>query len=640
MPGKSSPLSPRQEEVLGAVADALIPPSALLPETPTEVGVVARIRDSLPYSHAQVRFFIRAALFVLQYFACFYRLRGRTFLRLDGVSRRRFLFWIRDRRFPPLRLLIRLLEVFILSNYYASETIYRRLGYQVRLPDKTPSRDLYGPGLVTDWPDGTEEEVEICVIGSGAGGAVMAKELAERGHQVVLLEEGGRYDLNDFKQDPIDRLKKIYRDAGIYTTFGLPPILLPLGRAIGGTTIINSGTCFRTPEAVFRVWRDKFGLNAFSTETMTPYFERVEAVINVVPIPEEQIGGSGRVIARGLAKLNLPGEPLKRNVRGCQASGLCCFGCPTDGKQSVQLNYIPQALRAGARLFPNCKVLELKRQGGRITEVIAKSTAAGGKTLRLKPRLTVLAAGTVGTPLLLFQNGLGNASGHLGRHLTVHPTAKALAIFEERLEGWKGVPQSYYSDFLKGEGISFEGVFTPPSVMSTALLLHGEEHKKVMEKFAHMAAFGFLMQEEARGRLRRLPNGDPFITYNLTNRDLKTIVHGLTWLARIYFAAGALAVYPGLHSLPVIRSVSDLDRFYGRKIKRTDLDMAAFHPLGTARMGRDARHSVVDEFGRVHDLENLFISDGSVFPTNLGVNPQVTIMAFATRAAEHIHNFY
>ena len=432
----------------------------------------------------------------------------------------------------------------------------------------------------------------------------------------------------------------MYRDAGLYTTFGLPPILLPLGKAIGGTTVINSGTCFRTPEDVFRVWREKFGLKNFSTETMTPYFERVESIINVVPVPEEQIGGSGRVIARGLRRLNLPGEPLRRNVRGCQGSGLCCFGCPTDGKQSVQLNYIPIALKAGAKLYAHCKVTELKRRNGRIEEIVARSTVDPSKTLRLRPKLVVLAAGSVGTPLLLFQNHLGNASGHLGRHLTVHPTAKALALFEERLEGWKGVPQSYFSDFLKHEGITFEGVFTPPSVMSTALLLHGARHKQVMERYAHMAAFGFLMQEEARGRLRRLPNGDPFITYNLTQKDLKTIILGLTWLARIYFAAGAIAVYPGLHSLPEIRSEAELDRFYKRRVKRTDLDMAAFHPLGTARMGIDAKLSVVDEFGRVHDLENVFISDGSVFPTNLGVNPQVTIMAFANRAAEHILEYY
>ncbi len=623
-------------EILNSVADAMVPRTELLPQAPSELNIADKIQNALAYSHPQVRFPFRLALWWIQFLAIFYRLGGRPFTRMKPEKRERFLFWWQHRRFIPMRLSFRLIQVYVYSHYYSFEEVYRRLGFSTRLPEKTPSRDLYGPGLVLEPPEDVEEEVEICIIGSGAGGAVMAKELAERGHQVVLLEEGGRFDLNDFKEEAIFRSQKMYRDAGIFTTIGYPPILIPLGKTIGGTTVINSGTCFRTPEEVLKVWREKFGLIYFTNETLGPYYEKVEKIINVMPVPEELMGASGRVIARGMERLGISGAPLSRNIKGCQGSGLCCFGCPTDGKQSVQLNYIPQAMRAGARLFAHCRVIRLKAKDGRVTLIEAESTRNPKRKFRFFPKTVIVAAGSMGTPLLLLSNKLGNQSGELGKNLTLHPAAKAFALFEERLEGWKGTPQSYYSDFLKAEGITFEGVFTPPSITSTGLLLEPRRHKEVMEQFAHLAAFGFMTQESARGRVRRLPNGQPLITYSMTNQDLKRMIKGLTWLTRIFFAGGAKAVFPSVHGLSEIHSDADLDEFYRRRLTRMDLDIAAFHPLGTARMGVDPKRSVVDEYGRVHDMKNLFICDGSVLPTNLGVNPQVTIMAFATRAAEHL----
>ncbi len=635
---RSFRLSKSQERILNAFADALIPISEKIPERPSDIGIAERVRVALEVSHPNIVWSFKLGLVFLQYGSLFYRLGFRSFTHMDPARQRNLLEWWGRRRSLAVHSFFRVLEVYVHSNYYAAEEVYRHLGYTFRIPDRTPSKDLFGQSVVVSSEEDIETEADVCVIGSGAGGAVIAKELAELGHRVVLLEEGGRFDLKDFKGEAATRSRKAYRDGGISTTIGVPPILLPIGKAIGGTTVINSGTCFRTPEEVFKIWRDSFGLQNFSSENMNRYFERVEATINVMPVPEEQIGGSGRVIARGLERLNLSGSPLNRNVKGCQGSGLCCFGCPTDGKQSVQLNYLPQAVKAGAMIYANCKVTRLRRKNGRINLVEGVFTDGRKTKIKIKPRLVVLAAGSLGTPMVLFRNHLGNSSGQLGRNLTIHPTGKALALFEEKLEGWKGVPQSYYSDFLKKDGIAFEGVFLPPSLGAIGLLLPGKLHKEVMEKYDHIASFGFLIQETARGRVRRLPNDRPLITYNLTQEDLSKIIEGLAWLARIFFAAGAKAVYPSIHCLPELKSEADLDKIYRMKIKRSDLEVSAFHPLGTARMGADPRSSVVDEYGRVYDMENLFITDGSVFPTNLGVNPQVSIMAFASRAAEHIHH--
>ncbi len=633
---RSSLFSSREIKILSALADALIPASEKIPERPGEVGVVESVQATLKSSHFTICWAFRVALFFLQVSAIFYRLNFHQFTSMSQPLQRDYLHWLKKRRLLFTRLLQRLLEVYVLTSYYASEKISSRIGYRMKLPNKVPSRDLYGEGLIFSTDRDIEEEVDVCVIGSGAGGAVMAKELAERGVRVVLIEEGGRFDLNDFKGDAIVRSRKMYRDAGIVTTLGFPPILLPLGKAIGGTTIINSGTCFRTPESVFKNWRENFGLKNFSSESMDRYFQSVESNIHVMPVPENLLGKSAEVIRRGMDRLGITGSPLLRNIKGCEGSGLCCFGCPTDGKQSVQLNYIPQALKAGAKLYAGCRVERIEKSNHQITSVIGQFAHPPHKKLKVRAKVFILSAGAVGSPALLLKNHLANRSHQVGKNLTLHPAAKALALFDEKIEGWVGTPQSYYSDFLKSEGVMFEGVFTPPSLGSTSLLVSGKYHKEVMENYDKIASFGFMIEDTARGKVR-LVGGYPVITYSLHKKDVEKFIFGFAWLARLFFAAGAKAVFPSIHCLPELRSEADLDRLYQSNLKRADLEIAAFHPLGTARMGVDPKCSVVDEFGRSHDHSNLFVIDGSVFPTPLGVNPQVTIMAFAARAAEHIH---
>lgn len=633
-------LNAKEIKILEAFADALIPPTPLIPEKPSEVGLGSRVGNYLKSSNFLILFAFRFGLFLTQYLAVFYRMKFKTFTRMSYEDQKDYLDFWHHRRFMVSRLLLRTLETFVLTNYYATESVYLKLGYQLRQPVKTPSRDLYGPNLIMD-PDGDiDEETDVCVIGSGAGGAAVAKELAEKGVRVILLEEGGRFDLADFKEESIYRAQKMYRDGAISTTLGFPPVLLPLGKAIGGTTVINSGTCFRTPDSILENWAKSYGLTRISPAEMLPYFERVEKIINVTQTQENLLGGNGRVIARGLEKLNLHGSTLYRNAKDCQGSGLCCFGCPTDSKQSTQLNYIPMAMKAGAKIYPFCKVEKIHVDKDKVQSIEGTIQRGGGRKIKIRAKILVVAAGSIGTPILLLRNKLANASGQLGHNLSIHPAGKALGLFDETIEGWKGVPQSYYADFLKEEGISFESIFTPPSLQATSLLLHGEAHKRVMEQYNHIAIFGFMIKEQARGTIRLLPGDNHVITYSLTRDDVKKFVEGVAWLARIFFAAGAKKVFPCIHSLPELSSEAEIEKLYRLNLKKIDLDVAAFHPLGTARMGTDPKSSVVDEYGRVHDMENLFITDGSVMPSNLGVNPQVSIMAFATRTADHIHEKY
>jgi choline dehydrogenase-like flavoprotein len=485
-------------------------------------------------------------------------------------------------------------------------------------------------------------EVDVCVVGSGAGGAVVAKELAEKGRSVALIEEGGYFGVKDFGREALDIVESVYHNAGMQTTLGWPCIVLPTGRAVGGTTVINSGTCFRLPEKVFARWENEFGLEDLTPDALAPYFERVERHLHVSPVAEEVLGNNSKIFRRGLEALGLKGAPLPRNAEDCKGSGMCCFGCPTDAKQSVHLSYVPQAVQAGAKLFVRCRVEtiipKLEHGGEVIARFLDPSSGMPARKLHVSAKAVVLAAGTLKTPYLLRKNHIALHNPHVGRHLTIHPTGKIIGVFDEDVRAWEGVPQGYGYDGLKEEGILFEGAFTPPSLGAINVSLPPLEHKEAMERYARVASFGFLISDEGRGWIRWLPNGDPLIYYSIHRRELDRYLKGIRFLCEVYLAAGAKKIFTGLRPLPVITPDAGLKGFDALTVRRTDLEISAFHPLGTCRMAADPNEGVVDSNGEVHGVKNLFIADGSIFPSSLGVNPQETIMAFANRTADFLHS--
>jgi len=240
-------------------------------------------------------------------------------------------------------------------------------------------------------------------------------------------------------------------------------------------------------------------------------------------------------------------------------------------------------------------------------------------------------------PLLLSKSGIPNPSGQRGRNLTLHPATKMHAVFDREVRGWEGIPQGFYSDVLSDEGVVFEGVFLSPSFAASTILMGGDKHRKVMEGYRHLACFGFLVNDTTKGRVVRGPGDSPYAWYTINRRDLPKFKKGYHLLAEAFFAAGATKVYPGICTLPEITREQGAEAIDKLRLRNKDLDLQAFHPLGTCRMGADPREAVVDSWGRVYGMDNLFIADGSIFPTSLGVNPMVTIMAAATKIAEYIH---
>jgi choline dehydrogenase-like flavoprotein len=503
---------------------------------------------------------------------------------------------------------------------------------------------LLGPDPRLDVITGIEtDQVERCdvvVVGSGAGGAVVAKELAERGLSVIVLEEGAYFTKDDFTGPPLARFQKIERNAGTTQTFSTSPIPLPIGKAVGGTTVINSGTCWRAPDKVLNEWTSTYGVEGVDPETMRPYFERVERIVNMRPVPRELWGRNAELTHEGVVKLGYSGGPLMRNITDCHGCGTCAMGCPSNAKQAMHISYLPLAQRAGAKIYSRARVDRVKTKNGVAVGVIASMLDERGRRrakLTVHANVVVVACGTIHTPVLLKRSGLAGKSGQLGYNLRIHPSLGAVGVYAEQVDGWKGTLQPYFVDELfDSHDVMLETTAPVPALSAAALPGIGRGAKDMLPGMRNIASIGLYVSDTSTGRVRTVPGmREPLITYELNNVDLRKLLVGIRLAAEIHLAAGAMAALVGLPGLPAIGSAAELDKITDLEIKGSDVRPTGFHPMGTARMGRPSE-SVVDSWGRHHDVRNLFVADGSVFPTCVAVNPQITIMAFATRAAEHM----
>ncbi len=537
----------------------------------------------------------------------------------------------------PERQLLRALLTPLKAAHYDDPRVFELLGQRYRREPvvEAPPRYLQQAIDAATLSEDETIEAEVVVVGSGAGGAALAAALAEAGVATVVLEEGGYFRRKDFTGRPLEMMRLLYRDLGLTGTVGNCFIPVPMGRCVGGTTTVNSGTCLRPPERVLRKWREEHGLDELSSEALRPHFERVETVLQVTPAERRVLGGIADVIARGCEALGIARHgPLPRNAPDCDGSSLCCFGCPTDAKRSTNISFLPIALRAGANLVYHATVERVLVERGRACGVIAR-TPSGRLTVRA--RAVALSCGTLMTPAILLRQGLCNSSGQLGRNLSLHPALAPFAYFpSDRIDGARSIPQGYGIEEFHDEGLLFENVFVPADFGAGSVTFFGPRFTELMEDYDRIAAMGFMIEDTSRGRVWLAPGGKPVMTYVLNDHDVARLKRGLDILLRIYLAAGAQAVFPLVPGFIEIRDQREVERFQRTRFRARDFELTAHHPLGTAKMGRDPGRSVVGASHEAHDLPGLFICDGSALPSSLGVNPQVTIMALADRAARFV----
>lgn len=484
------------------------------------------------------------------------------------------------------------------------------------------------------------ETADVCVIGSGAGGMAVARELCAAGASVVMLEEGASFTRRDFDRRPMDMISRMYRDTGCTTALGLPTIPIPLGKTVGGTTTINSGTCLRTPRAILQRWEDEFGVAGATA--LDPYFDQVERRLNVQPVHEDLLGHNNELVRKGAQALGLTSEPLRRGVNdNCRGCGVCCFGCPSDAKMTaVNLSVLPAALARGLRLYTRCLATRLLVEGGRAVGVeggfVTHTHERPTHRIRVRAKAVVLAAGSIYSPVFLLRNRVANSSGQVGRNLSLHPATRIMALFDEIVDGWHGVPQGFCIEDLREDGVMLEGIHGPPSLIGAGLPYRGQRFHELLAAIRHVGVFGAMIRDTTRGRVRLGLGWRPVVTYFLGRADLGRFLRGIGLMARVWFAAGARRVFTPVHSIPELHEPGEFERRVTPELAPSEVEALAFHPLGTCRMGGDPTRSVVDPWGASHDLPGLFVADGSVLPSSLGVNPQLTIMAVATRTAEHL----
>lgn len=498
------------------------------------------------------------------------------------------------------------------------------------IPDRVETRETIDRDQVLD--------TDVVIVGSGAGGATLAAELAECGLDVVMVEEGRYYTTRDFTADASAAVRQLYRDGGATMAIGDPPVLFQEGRAVGGSTVINGGMSWRTPERILERWRGESAIDAIDLRAMEPYFARVEKRIHVRHQDPESIGTDNQLLKQGADAMGWRVIPNLRNQVHCPGSNNCAFGCPTGAKQSALVTYVPRALHFGARLLSDVAIERILMHGKRAIGVEGRVVRADGRPgarVTVHAKLVVSACGAIQTPALLARSGIRSRSGRLGKNLSLHPNVKVVAVFDRAVRGWEGVHQAYQVREFEDEGLLFAAVNIPPGILAMTNHHRGAELGRFMDDYDKMVVSGMLCEDTATGSVRTLA-GRPQAFYQLADIDAEKLIRGVALLSELLFAAGARRIVTPFAGLPELRGVDDARRLPQQAIPKSAMEVVTVHMMGTAGMGGDRSRAVTDSYGMVHDADRLMVCDASLFPTPIGVNPMETIMALATRAAAHV----
>ena len=485
------------------------------------------------------------------------------------------------------------------------------------------------------------EEVDVAVVGSGPGGAVVAKELTDAGQRVALLEEGPPFTPADFEIDGARSMARTMREGGLRATRGT---MMPTMQAIalGGGSLVNSAICNRAPDFVLEDWCTQFELEHTSARDLDPHYDAVGKFLGIAPTPENVLGERNLLFKRGCDALGYDSEPVARNVRGCRGSGECFTGCRMRAKQSMDITYIPAALRGGASVLTSVRVEQVLAEGGRVRgvagRVVAPFTGRPSHRFRVNARAVVLAAGCMATPVILQKSGnLANRSGQVGENLQFHPGVAMMGVFPDPVSPQFGATQGYQSRHFLRDGFKLETLWAPPAVLAVRLPGSGAALKHRLAQIPYAAIWDAIGScNRSTGRVRARRRGlDPILTWQLHPADLRILAKALWALSEIFFAAGARSVVPGVYGIPEeLHSRSEAEVLRTHPLAVSDIVIGGNHAFCTTRMHGDPRRGVVDEHGKCHDFENLWIADTGVFPRCPAVNPMWTAMALAHRTAQ------
>ena len=484
-------------------------------------------------------------------------------------------------------------------------------------------------------------ECDVVVCGGGAGGSMAARELARAGRSVLLIEEGGDHLPADFDQREDHMFPRLFQEMGGRRTEDLAMLVMG-GRGLGGSTAHNQSLCKRTPDAVLGEWRSEHGIDGVGPADMAPFFEEVERDLGVVPIADAQVNVHNALIKRGMDALGYAGGRLSHNRDAqCIGSGFCELGCAYDGKLNARRVLVPQAIAAGARIHTDARAVRIVHDGQRVSGVQAELLSEHGRVhgqLEVIASAVCLAGSAIGSPALALRSDVPDPHGTLGLGLRLHPGAVVAGVFDEPVHAWRGIPQSHdCTEFLRFDESDDRRVWLVPSFAHPAGAASltpgfGPALMTQMRAYPRLAAIAAMVHDRTAGQVRW--DGDRArIRYAPDAGDRAQLALGVREGARILFAAGARECVVSATPPLRIRSEADLAGITAERFLPHDAKLTAVHPMGTMAMGTDPHSSVTDPTGAHHQLQGLHVVDGSLFPTSIGVPPQLSIYAFAMKAA-------
>lgn len=619
--------SPRYLRAALAVAETLLPGSARIPVA--DEATVARAEQVVRAFDPRLVPVWRAAVRALDYAAI--ARKGRPLHSLSSREQDAVLrAWEAD---PLLRDPVAAAAAVLKLVHFDQPSVYTRMGGQSGgVTALDGPRWLAGVQRAAHWDGDETIECDVVVVGTGAGGAVVGRELAERGHAVVFVEEGEHHRRDAFDGSSVRAHQRFYR-----AVFSRGNVAMPIfaGRMVGGSTAINTATCYRTPSWVLDRWCADLETDELSPAAMAPYFERVETRLGVELAPLDRVGPIGRLMAEACDRLGWSHGPTHRNAPGCTGEGFCDFGCRTEARRSMDVSYLPAALERGGLLLTGLCAERILIEDGRAVGVEGRAT--NGRRLRVRARRVVLSGGAIPTPMFLLRQGICNESDQVGRNLAVHPSAGFSALFDEDVDAHRHIPQGYKCDEFLREGQLLMTAQVDVNYAAMVLPFSGQRLMDVLDRHRRLASFALLVADSGPGgRVLGEIAGYPSIRYDVTPTDTRRMHALMVRTGQMCLAAGAKRLFPVTRSHPELGDARALRAFAGANLAAPDLIWLSYHPLGTCKMGRDPRTSVVGLDHQTHDVAGLYIVDGSTVPGALGVNPQLTIMAMATRAARSI----
>ena len=499
----------------------------------------------------------------------------------------------------------------------------------------------------------TTLECDVAIIGSGAGAGITADLLSAAGLKLVIIEEGPLKSSRDFRQVESEAYPSLYQESAGRKTADKAINILQ-GRCVGGSTTVNWTSSFRTPSSTLTYWREHFGLAELTDAAMSPWFYQAEQRLNIGPwlTPPNE---NNELLRRGALRLGIAAAAIQRNVKGCANLGSCGLGCPTNAKQSMLVTTIPAALDRGATLLIETRAERFELRGGRIVALHCVAVqpnggvADGAQHTRIVARHYVLAGGAINSPGLLLRSQVPDPHQRLGARTFLHPVVLSSALFEQRVAGWEGAPQTIYSDHFLDTGpidgpIGYKLEVPPmhPMIFATSLPGFGRDAAAKLAQFPHRQTVLALMRDgfhadSAGGRVRLRGDGSAELAYPLTDFVMDGARRALLTMAELQFAAGAKTVYAGHEMAPPYPSWGAArEDINALPMKPLLTKVVSAHVMGGCGMAADESRGVVRPDGVHWQLDNLSVHDGSLFPTSIGANPQLSVYGLTNKLATNL----